>query len=378
MTACRDMRAVLGGRESEINMSRLTTVRPRFNRAVVILSLLCCAYAAAASNPQLPQLFAEAKTKFNAGDHKGSLADFEKLDELSARPGHEKDRAQLLPVVTFYRGANLAALGRKEEAREAFVAYLGYAPTATIQSPPYPKATVQIFDSARKEAAGRSTGIVGAYARFVVPAGWTLEPDERWADTPIRYLLSGSEKKMFSELRSDADRAAFISRFWNAIDPSDGTSTNELRMEIEKRIAFADTTFGTEKLAGRFTDRAAVFVFLGAPTFATEAALTSGDDMMSALRTGGNEDMRRLSKAGSTALTPRPSSDNLEQEGNRGRREAWHYRGSRVPSGLSHMEVRFDFLTKKGYGDGVLQKEAISNEVLGRAAATARETGKLN
>src|SRR3954453_18999510 len=86
------------------------------------------AMAAFAADPSLPDLFKQAKERFAAGDHKGSLADFELLDTTSAKPGFENDRAKLLPVVTFYRGANLAALGRKAEAKDAFVAYLGFVP----------------------------------------------------------------------------------------------------------------------------------------------------------------------------------------------------------------------------------------------------------
>jgi len=40
-------------------------------------------------------------------------------------------------------GANLAALGRKDDAKEAFITYLAYMPNAAIASPPFPKPTFQ-------------------------------------------------------------------------------------------------------------------------------------------------------------------------------------------------------------------------------------------
>src|SRR6267142_2767475 len=90
--------------------------------------LLCAALlfignSVIAADPTLPELFKRAKDKFASADYRGSLADFELLDTNSAKPGFENDRAKLIPVVTFYRGANLAALGRKDEAKEAFATY---------------------------------------------------------------------------------------------------------------------------------------------------------------------------------------------------------------------------------------------------------------
>src|SRR5882757_3526963 len=110
--------------------------------------VLCCSLmllltgAVFAADPTLPELFKRAKDEFAAGSFQRSLTDFDLLDSLSAKPGLETDRAKLIPVVTFYRGANLAALGRKADAKEAFITYLGYTPGAAIASPPFPKATV--------------------------------------------------------------------------------------------------------------------------------------------------------------------------------------------------------------------------------------------
>src|SRR5436309_4708072 len=112
--------------------------------AALLLLITCSAVAA---DPTLPELFKRGKDKFAAGDYKGSLADFELLDANSAKPGLEADRAKLIPVVTFYRGANLAALGRKNDAKEAFIAYLALMPAAAIKSPPFPQTTVDNFEA---------------------------------------------------------------------------------------------------------------------------------------------------------------------------------------------------------------------------------------
>jgi len=354
-------------------------------RILTSLSLLLFAASLFAADPTLPELFKRAKDKFAAADYKGSLADFELLDEMSSRTGFERDRAKLLPVVTFYRGANLAALGRKAEAKEAFATYLGLSPAAAITSPPYPKTTVDLFEQARKEASTRSTTMSGNYASFTVPAGWKLDADEHWIESPVRYLLTPAQKKEYATFTSNAERATFVEAFWKQLDPTPTTSINEFRDEFERRVAFADSMFATEKQAGRYTDRAAIFAFLGAPTYASMSNIGTSDDAMSALRAGGNSDINQsvhssnsTNATGIAAVSGARREDNLDQAYNRGTRESWIYRRDRIPKNIAFQEVRFDFLTKPGYGSGVMQKDPQPMQTLGQAAEIARETKQLN
>src|SRR5260370_25004642 len=142
-------------------------------RALCCSSMLLLTGAVFAADIALPDLFKRAKEEFGKGDYQHSLTDFDLLDSTSAKPGFEADRAKLIPVVTFYRGANLAALGRKDDAKEAFITYLGYVPNAAIASPPFSKATVDLFEQARKEAAGRTNTISTAFATFIKPTDWS-------------------------------------------------------------------------------------------------------------------------------------------------------------------------------------------------------------
>ena len=108
------------------------------------LMLLCAVLLALPlyADTTLPDLFRKAKDEFSAGDYKQSLADFDLLDNASRKAGYENDRAKLAPVILFYRGANLAALGKKDDATEVFVSYLLYVPNAVIASPPFSKEIV--------------------------------------------------------------------------------------------------------------------------------------------------------------------------------------------------------------------------------------------
>src|SRR5438552_2180926 len=99
------------------------------NALLLLTGFLIVPLCAAAT---LPEIFKQAKDEYAAGEYKKSLADFELLDAASRKPGNESDRAKLEPVIVFYRGANLAALGRRDEAKETFIAYLGFMPNATI------------------------------------------------------------------------------------------------------------------------------------------------------------------------------------------------------------------------------------------------------
>ncbi len=354
-------------------------------RFLCCASLLLFAATSFAADLPLPELFKRAKDEFAAGRYKESLADFELLDANSARPGFENDRAKLIPVVTFYRGANLAALGRKDDAKAAFAMYLGFSPNASITSPPYPKATVDLFEQARKESSGHVTTIAAAYATFIPPAGWVLEPDEHWIESPVRYLLTPAQKKEYATFTTNGERATFIEAFWKQLDPTPGTEANEFRKEIERRISFADVNFATEKQPGRYGDRALIFTFLGAPTYAAMGNIGTGEDATAALRARGNGDMGRAAKSsnsssatGMAAISGQQPEDNLEQPYNRGTRESWIYRGERLPKGIAFHEVPFNFVTKKGYGTGVLQKDSEPMQTLGMAVEIARRDKKLN
>jgi GWxTD domain-containing protein len=341
--------------------------------SAALLALLLAASAGAAT---LPEMFKQAKDEFARGEYQRSLADFDALDAASKQPGYEKDRAQLAGVITFYRGANLAALGRRDEAKEAFIAYLAMQPNASIASPPFSRDVVAVFELARKEGTGHSMTVTTAYAAFAPPAGWSLPADEHWTETPVRYLLTPAQKQEYETLTTAADRATFVDRFWKQLDPTPATDDNEFRREFERRVAFADATWGSDKSTGRLSDRAAVFAFLGPPTYASMSDY--GADDMSSLRGGSNTQMGGVMRGGLTSGGASGGGRGLEQDYNRGVRESWIYRGTRIPKGIAFQEVRFDFVTKQGYGSGVLQKDPQPMQTLGQAAALAKEKKALN
>jgi hypothetical protein len=55
-------------------------------------------------------------------------------------------------------------------------------------------------------------------------------------------------------------------------------------------------------------------------------------------------------------------------------REVWHYRREHLPREVPYLQVDFDFVTKQGYGENVLQRETQVLDTLERAKAKLRET----
>lgn len=94
-----------------------------------------------------------------------------------------------------------------------------------------------------------------------------LSPEYRnWGNTVIRFLMMKHEKTEWAALRTDADAKAFIDLFWARRDPTPDTPVNELRQQMEARIAVADKRYHFGRTPGSQTDRGLVYVLLGEPS----------------------------------------------------------------------------------------------------------------
>jgi GWxTD domain-containing protein len=311
--------------------------------------------------PSLNDLFSRAKGQFTHGAYDASLATLQALDAESRKPEFEASRKTLEPAVAFYRGANLAALGRSAEARTAFEAYLAVskAPAVRLDPAAYPKAVVELYRSVRGESsrAGEPAegGLAEEYARFRGAApGLPLTLDERWADGAIRFLMSKSEKEGWKRIGDPVARAEFVAAFWQRRDPNSQTPENEYREEIERRIQFADKRFLEGETRGGETDRGMIFVLLGPPSYVTERPLRSEDDSVQVARAAPLTELRSNPDGTRNPVSvPRAP---MTAERLQGTRQVWYYRRDRLPASVRYPEVDFEFLTKPGYGVAVLQR----------------------
>jgi GWxTD domain-containing protein len=213
-----------------------------------------------------------------------------------------------------------------------------------------------------------------------------VNAEETWADGPVRHLLTAQERRDFEALSTAAARSEFVTAFWKARDLRPETADNEFREEFEKRVSFADSRFTQEETRGAMTDRGMVFILLGPPTYVGRKPLTTGDDTSDATSLSRHRasDVRvaaesEVPRKGTTAARA-ARKDAVSGPGTRVNdpasswREVWHYRRENLPKRVPYLQVDFEFVTKRGYGQNVLQRESNILDTLERAKTNLRET----
>jgi GWxTD domain-containing protein len=341
------------------------------------LVILATAFALNAAPDALTDLFIRAKAEFRNGEYEKSLATLKALDEASRPPGLAASREKLEPAIAFYRGANLAALGRDDEAAEQFRTYLASPhPAVRLDPSTYPRRVVDVYARVRAETTGAPAGTSGLaeeYARFrVAPDRPGIAVDERWAASAIRFLLTPEEKEAWSRIQDSPVRAEFVSEFWRRRDPTPEGPENEFRDEIERRVQFADGHFRQGEAKGSETDRGMVFVLMGPPTYAGQQPLKAEQDPIQAARAAPLQEL--VTNPDGSMTTRSVAREGLTAERLQGTREVWHYRRDRLPKAIGFGELEFQFLTKEGYGVAVLQRDSdvlTALEIAARPGRTA-------
>jgi GWxTD domain-containing protein len=337
----------------------------------------------------LPQLLQKAKDQFRLAAYNDALATLDQLEAESQKEGREKDRSALAPVLAFYRGACLASLDRPAEAQGQFEAFLAFQPNAELDPAVYSKKVIASLESARRTLTARKqmpeqTGSLAmAYRAFPRPRSEEqVSLGEEWADGPVRFLMTPEERRAFTRLADTVSRSEYVTAFWKRRDPKPETSENEFRDEYEKRVAFADSRFTQGETAGSLTDRGMVFILLGPPTYAGQKPLTSGEDTndKAALFAYRPADVKVASLPGGTTTDRTRRIDKVTGPGTkmndaaRNWREVWHYRRELLPKGIPYHQVDFEFVTKEGYGENVLQRETQVLDTLEKAKSLLKQS----
>ena len=334
-------------------------------RWAILATLFLSLAAAAALADTLPELFQKMKEQVKAEKWTDALATIGAIDAEAAKPANASVRSQLEAPLAFYRGVCEANTGNAK-AQASFEAYLRAQPNASIDEKMYSKKAVAAFDAARKAIASEGPSIARAYAEFKPPAAEKEIVNAAWGDSAVRWLMTDSEKAAWSAAKTDDERQAFADKFWKSRNLEDDPS---FQTTFEKRVAFADANFSQGETKGSMTDRGMVFILLGPPTYGGRRQIKSGEDKneSAGMSTVGSFDAAMAqgrANAGTTtsssnaALADRysgpgtqaPNSDNDYQE-------VWHYRRDLLPKGVSYIQVDATFITKKGYGKNVLQRD---------------------
>jgi GWxTD domain-containing protein len=360
------------------------------NRVLLaVLVGLCGAAVSIAQKPNamtLPDLFHKAKEQVKLGSWDAALATLEQLDTVSQRPGLEKDREALQPPLAFYRGVCLAALGQEDQARGEFEVYLASSPNTRLDPAIYPKKVIASFESVQKSAmrpgqqkAPEGPGIASAYQAFQKPDSALHPPaDESWVDGPARFLLTPVEADGFRRINDPIARSEFITKFWKDRDRTPETPENEFRDEFERRVAFADQYFVQGEMRGSYTDRGTVFVLLGPPAYAIQKPLKTGDDtadpaalylytpgQVAVSASGGGSRSAQIARVDAVAG---PGTSMNQPSPNW--RETWRYFRKDLPGRLPYEFVDFQFITRPGYGESVLQRDPPSLQAMEKARAS--------
>jgi GWxTD domain-containing protein len=336
----------------------------------------------------LPELFQKCKEEVKSGAWQDALKTLDTLEAKASQSGNENARGQLAAPLAFYRGVCEANLGRTDKAVEDFRAFLKAQPNASIDAKVYSTKAVAAFEEAQKEAAKRAPSLEEAYEEFQPPKD-TAERDRAdayWADGPIRWILTPEEKKAWSALADANARVAFVEQFWTARAKLPGEDGRTYQQEFERRVAFADAYLAEqEEQRGSVTDRGMVFILMGPPTYAGRRPLRTGDDKSddAGMSTEGSRDAELAQKdfkathgnyssgqlAAVSAGFGGPGKQGLEASQNSA--EVWHYRKELLPKGARYQQVDFEFVTKKGYGANVLQRDPETVDTLAAAQRLA-------
>ena len=351
-------------------------MRRYFRRSVLVFAL--CALPLLAT-PSVPELFQQAKQQFRFAKYRDALATIDRLARESQAPENDRYRPALLAPLAFYRGACLAALDQPQEAQAEFEIYLTYSPDAKLDPAIYSPKVAAALEQARKDLRQRrekpeQEGALAAAYRAFVPAGAerSAELSEDWANGPVRFLLTAENRRAYERLSGPLSRSEFVANFWKSRDPRPETVENETREEFERRVAFADAHFAQDEVRGSLTDRGMVFVLLGPPTYVGRRPIRAGEDanapsgesrysrndLATALAGGGNSLMKYDQMTGPVSKALEPSSN---------WREVWHYRRELLPRAVPYLQVDLEFITRKGYGKNVLQRDAVGLNTLDAA-----------
>jgi GWxTD domain-containing protein len=251
----------------------------------------------------------------------------------------------------------------------------------------YSKRAIAAFQAARKGAAPPppaepdEPSVFQAFQEFKLPRNSGEQVTAVWADGPIRWIMTPEEKRRWNDLAFGADLQEFVADFWEARNPQPGNPDNVYRTSFERRVAFADAHFVVaEGTRGSMTDRGMVFVLLGPPSYVGRKPIRNGEDRDAEAglsRVGSRSAsyyQRALASegepAGSTAMD---ATDAFVGPGARALdttaswREIWHYRRELLPKALSYQQVDVEFITRRGYGVAVLQREPVALATLDAA-----------
>jgi GWxTD domain-containing protein len=86
----------------------------------------------------------------------------------------------------------------------------------------------------------------------------------KWVEEDVRWIITGQERKQFTNLTNDQSGDRFVVEFWERRNPTPGSKDNPFKEEHYRRLAFANEHFAS-RVAGWRTDRGRIYIIYGQP-----------------------------------------------------------------------------------------------------------------
>jgi GWxTD domain-containing protein len=309
------------------------------------LALTPAAFAA----PSVQQQLTEAQKKIGAKQFaEASLILENALEQIETLP--EDVREQARTAVHFYAAVAYSGQKKDDQAMAHLEEVLRLSPEIRAVDPAkYDKHFIELFSDARAAVAG-SGSFDELYSGFSRTAAVETPTDPLAFRQGVALELLGTkaEKRRWHDLVSEEERSRFVAEFWRLRDSKPETPANEFREDFERRMSFADATFGYGGVRGALTDRGRVFILLGVPARVRRRALDLDQDRIQVFNVG---------------------SRNIEL----GDMEYWVYTQAQLPHGFSKPSVTYRFVSHQGIGHFVMQKDGIPVNVLAMAASVREQ-----
>ncbi len=93
------------------------------------------------------------------------------------------------------------------------------------------------------------------------------ETARAWGAGPARWLLLADDRDGLAHVKTNADFAAFLGRFWDCRDADPDDDDNPFARLFAERVAAADRLYEEDGVRGSLTPRGGALLLLGPPRF---------------------------------------------------------------------------------------------------------------
>lgn len=313
-------------------------------KRILVLVALVLSVTPANASVEVNRALTDGRAAIEAGRFDAAVQALQAGIPAAVGMSDSTERARALAAIHFYSAVAFHRLGNLPKSREELHQFFRFSPaTNKIDEAKFDRRFVALFNEVAKKAKEPSTSFDSRYPGFREES--TVRPRDRgiasWDESAeFQFLATPDEKRDWRRLREDPERIRFVDGFWFRRDSSPETPENEFRDSFLARSSFADLSWGTEQTRGSRTDRGRVFVLLGKP-----------------------EVIRLKGQTRREGATIESGSREIVD----GTVERWVYSRSQLPK-LPQVEVVFKFITEKGYGDHVMQKDFFQLKALAGAS----------